>query len=379
MPRIGILLSGGVDSSYCAYLLKNHAENFLPKEAFTDGKDSPCGLSQGRDENDKEQQVSIYGVYLKLHDDEAKHAVYIKNCELLAQKLGIHFEVLNLQEIFRANIIDDFLAGYHAARTPNPCALCNPTIKFGQAFSYLMDKYACEFIASGHYAKRARYNGSVHIAKAKDLSKDQSYFLYGVAPKIRARLLFPLGDMLKSEIKPKALASMPFLGDLSSYKDSQEICFVKTNYLDVLGERFDTEQVGNILDTSGRLIGKHKGYMHYTVGQRRGLDIPLASEPHYVLAVNSDNTIVAGLFDELAQTEIESKSPNNEALPEKPLNAASFTARIRYRGRDTEASITKTGNILKAHFAEPVYGVSAGQSLVVYDGHVVVDGGEVQE
>ena len=171
--KVGLLLSGGVDSSYSAYLLR-------------------------------EQGHEVIGVYLKLHDDDAKHAMNIENVKKVGQNLGIETHIIDAKTLFKEKVYDHFVNAYKEGITPNPCALCNPQIKFGFAFEKIIE-LGCEKIATGHYARVKEG----HIQEAFDMTKDQSYFLFGLKKNVIEKILFPLGDLLKRDIKPQAFTKLP--------------------------------------------------------------------------------------------------------------------------------------------------------------------------
>lgn len=334
--KVAMLLSGGVDSTYCVYLLQ-------------------------------QQGYEVEGFYLKLHDEEKKHEENIRSIDNIAKQMHIKTHVIDARELFKKEVYDYFLSSYKQGLTPNPCALCNPRLKFGFAFSHIME-LGFDAMATGHYARIE--NG--YIKEAFDKSKDQSYFLFGLQKDIIQKLIFPLGEMQKVDIKAKAFEALPWFGIADEYKDSQEICFVNTTYIDVLKEHFEVEHSGEIQDTSGNIIGKHKGYMQYTIGKRRGLDIPLAQEPHFVLDIDpTTNTIIAGTQKELAVLEIKAV---NFYLDDN-FTDGNYFIKARYRGQKIKAFVSKHDNEIKAVLSEPIFGVAKGQALVVYDNDVVLGGG----
>ncbi|WP_104697559.1 MULTISPECIES: tRNA 2-thiouridine(34) synthase MnmA [unclassified Helicobacter] len=338
--KVALLMSGGVDSSYSAYLLK----------------------SQG---------YTVKGFYLKLHDKEEKHKIFIQNCQKVAKNLGFDFEVIDAQEEFKKRVYDEFIQSYKRGETPNPCALCNPLMKFGLALEKAIER-GCEKIATGHYARIGEINGKKCIQEAKDKSKDQSYFLYAISQKAIDSLIFPLGNMLKEEVKPQAFKAMPWLGSLETYKESQEICFVDTDYIDILKKHLDVEKEGNVRDIKGNIIGSHRGYMQYTIGKRRGFNIKGAHEPHFVLSINPEkNEITVGKREELAVFDVVAL---NKSLP-KNFKSGEYFIKIRYRSIPSKASIRIEEDKIIARLKEPAYGVAKGQALVVYVDDKVLGGG----
>ncbi|WP_120945404.1 tRNA 2-thiouridine(34) synthase MnmA [Helicobacter labacensis] len=340
--KVAVLMSGGVDSSYSAYLLQEAGHELL-------------------------------GIYLKLHAKEDKHALYIKNCQEVARFLKIPFEVVDLQAAFKKSVYDAFIEGYKQGQTPNPCALCNPLMKFGLALDFALER-GCEKIATGHYARLEEFNGVLRLKEAKDTSKDQSYFLYALPQRAIDRLLFPLGDLLKSEVKPLALEKMPFLGSLQTYKESQEICFVETNYIDTLKQHIKVDQEGLVRNLEGAVVGTHKGYMHYTIGKRKGFSIRGAHEPHFVVGINAQqNEIIVGDRQALAVYTLEAR---NMSLPPN-FQEGDYLVKVRYRSNPTSARISLKQDTICARFSAPVYGVAPGQALVIYDRDRVLGGGVI--
>ncbi|PAF43601.1 tRNA 2-thiouridine(34) synthase MnmA [Helicobacter sp. 11S02596-1] len=340
--KVALLMSGGVDSSYSAYLLK----------------------SQG---------YEVLGIYLKLHDKEAKHEMFLRNCQKVASNLGFEFRVITAQEEFKKAVYDEFILAYQRGETPNPCALCNPLMKFGLALDYALG-LGCEKIATGHYARIEEIGGVKRIREAKDKTKDQSYFLYAISQEAIDRLIFPLGDMLKEDVKPKAFAVMPWLGSLETYKESQEICFVETDYIDILKKHTQVDRSGIVRDTAGREVGSHKGYMQYTIGKRKGFSVKGAHEPHFVVGINPQkNEIIVGKKEDLATHRVEAI---NKSLLQN-FSGGEFKVKIRYRSTPSEAKIIIDGKKIIAELKEPVYGVAKGQALVVYQDDKVLGGGVI--
>lgn len=340
--KVALLMSGGVDSSYCAHLLQT-------------------------------QGYEVVGIYLKLHNKEEKHNVFIANCQKVAKHLGLEFHIIEAQNEFKQVVYDEFIAAYKRGETPNPCAICNPQIKFGLAFEKARG-FGADFIATGHYARICDYNGIKRIQKAYDSTKDQSYFLYALSQDSINSIIFPLGGHKKSDIKPIALEMLPFLGTLQTYKDSQEICFVESDYIDLLKKYEQVEQVGKVKNTKGEVIGEHKGYMQYTIGKRRGFSVFGAHEPHYVMDINpKTNEIVAGTKDELKTMRVKAQ---NRSLP-KDFKGGEYEVKIRYRSEPIKATIHIHNDIITAELKEPAFGVAKGQALVAYDGEVVLGGGVI--
>lgn len=336
--KVALLMSGGVDSSYSAYLLR--------------------------------QEYEVFGIYLKLHSNEKKHKFFIEKCQKVAKNLGIDFRIIDLQDAFKAKVYDYFVRSYKNAQTPNPCAMCNPNIKFGLALEKAIELGA-DFIASGHYARISRICGKNFIREAKDKSKDQSYFLFGISQFAKDRLIFPLGERVKEQVKKEAFAAMPWFGELEEYKDSQEICFVEKSYIDTIANEVEVARQGIIRDKEGREVGTHKGYMQYTIGKRKGLDIPLAQSAQFVLEINAEkNELIVGDKADLLKSEIIA-----ESLAPLDLSDGEYNIKIRYKSAPLKARLTFSGAKIHAHIENGVYGVASGQGLVVYKGDIVMGGG----
>lgn len=337
--KIALLMSGGIDSSYSAYLLKNEGHE-------------------------------VVGIYLKLHDDETKHAVNIANIEKVSKHLNIETHIIDAKALFKEHVYDYFVRSYEQGLTPNPCAFCNPRMKFGFAFEKALE-LGCEKIATGHYARVK----DGHIQEAYDTSKDQSYFLFGLKKEVIEKILFPLGGMKKEDIKPVALEKLPWLGTLESYKESQEICFVTDTYIDILRKHLNVDQKGVVKDTSGHVIGEHKGYMHYTVGKRKGLTINGAHDPHFVVGIDAKtNTVIAGKKEELLQKRVVAQ---NFSLPED-FKEGTYGVKVRYRSPQAKAHVRLENGKIIAELEEGVYGLASGQALVVYQDDLVLGGGWIE-
>ena len=337
--KIALLMSGGIDSSYSAYLLKQEGHE-------------------------------VIGIYLKLHDDEKKHAINIANIEKVSKYLEIETHIIDAKALFKEHVYDYFVRSYEQGLTPNPCAFCNPRMKFGFAFEKAMEM-GCEKIATGHYARVKEG----HIQEAFDMSKDQSYFLFGLKKEVIEKILFPLGGMKKEDIKPVALEKLPWLGTLESYKESQEICFVTDTYIEILKQHLNVDQKGVVKDTRGNVIGEHKGYMHYTIGKRKGLTINGAHDPHFVVGIDAQtNTVVAGTKEELLQKRVVAQ---NFSLP-TDFKEGTYGVKVRYRSPQSKAHVKLEGDKIIAELESGVYGLASGQALVVYQDDLVLGGGWIE-
>ncbi|MRI59152.1 MAG: tRNA 2-thiouridine(34) synthase MnmA [Epsilonproteobacteria bacterium] len=333
--RVVLAMSGGVDSSFTAMLLQK-------------------------------QGYEVVGVYMKFHPNEAYHEKNIANIEKVAKLLGIKYHVIDRMKEFEERVYKPFVDGYIAGLTPNPCALCNRVMKFSELLAFA-DELEIATVATGHYAK----TDGDFIYEAKDKSKDQSYFLFNLKKEFLPRILFPLGDWLKEDLKSEAM-KIPLLRSIAEQKESSEICFVDTSYIDVLKEHTDVDIPGEVVDSRGRVIGEHKGYMHYTIGKRKGFRVFRAHKPHYVLAIDPQkNRLVVGTKDQLAKDEVILRGLNMFVDQEK----LECEVKIRYRTHKVPARVTIDGPVAQLKLQEPVYGVAKGQAAVFYDGEKVLGGG----
>ncbi|PSM51563.1 tRNA U34 2-thiouridylase [Campylobacter blaseri] len=322
--KILVAMSGGVDSSMVAKTLKDEGHE-------------------------------IIGCYMKLHDNPKYHEENIRKVKKVGEFLGIETKVLDLQKEFQSSVYNPFVEIYKNGKTPNPCALCNRTIKLGKLLEYALS-LGCEKLATGHYVRVE--DGLLKVAR--DLSKDQSYFLANTDPNSLKYMIFPLGNTLKSELKERA-KKFPELEAIAGQKESSEICFVEKTYIDILQKHYDTDKPGLVKDLKGNVIGKHNGYMHYTIGKRKGFTVDVAHEPHYVLKINSkNNELIVGKKDELKQSEFELENLNKFTKLDDDFKGY---VKIRYRSPMNKAKIIDH----KVYLDEPAYGIASGQLAVFYD------------
>lgn len=351
--KILVAMSGGVDSTVTAYTL----------------------LQQGHE---------VEGCYMKLHGKPNYHEANIAKVEKAAQFLGIKHHILDLQDDFKERVYMPFVASYKAGKTPNPCAWCNRFIKLGKLLEFAKS-LNCEKLATGHYARVE--NGL--LKTAFDETKDQSYFLASADKSALSYLIFPLGEKKKEAVKAFA-ASIKELESFATQKESTEICFVENTYIEVLQQFMPTNVKGSVLDSNGKIIGKHDGYMHYTIGKRRGFEVRGAHEPHFVLKIKpQSNEIVVGLKDELKVSEFELEKINllvdktflsENKLLQNSLNAENFSfkceVKIRYRSKSTACVVQVLPNLsAKITLLEPVYALASGQMAVFYDKDTVLASG----
>ena len=333
-------MSGGIDSSVTAYLLKNEG-------------------------------YEVEGIYMKLHNNiPLYHDKNIATIEKVANFLGIKYHILDLTKQFKKEVYDYFVQSYIDGVTPNPCVKCNKTIKFGALLDEAK-KLGGDYLATGHYAK----NDGKFIYVADDLSKDQSYFLAQVSKKALPYMMFPMAKYKKEDIK-KIASTIPILAKLATKKESQEICFVDTVYTDILKKHIDINKPGDTLDKDGNVIGNHKGYIHYTIGKRKGFYVHGAHEPHFVIATNKkNNTITVGKKEDLKVNEV-IINKLNMFIEEKEFTAS---VKLRYRSTLTQCKVKIFNNTACISLKEAVYGVARGQFAVFYKDNKVLGSGVIIE
>lgn len=347
MPKVALGMSGGVDSSVAAVLLKNNGFNVL-------------------------------GVTMRLFDTEPLPDGALTqesiNAKLVCDSLKIDHAQLDLRKEFSEKIVDYFVNEYIVGGTPNPCVVCNKQIKFGLMQEKLLS-LGCDFTATGHYAKKEQQGDRFLIKKAADISKDQSYMLYTLSQSQIKNALFPLGDLTKAEIREIA-REKGFKS--ANQKDSQDICFVPSGdyakfITDYTGKTF---LEGQFISPDGKSLGKHKGIIHYTIGQRKGLGIALGS-PAFVTDKNVENNTVTLSTDQnsLFYKYVEIKDTN--FIPFDNLKSdLKVKAKLRYRQTEQSAILHPVGdNSLIIEFESPQRAPAKGQSAVFYDGDILVGGG----
>ncbi len=310
--------------------------------------------------------VEAIGVTLGLPGGDAASARAV--CSLL----GIEHREEDVSEAFEARVLSPFIAAYAAGRTPNPCVLCNPLVKFA-TLARLADDLGCEGIISGHYARVRCEAGEWHLLRALDRAKDQSYMLYRLPQRILARLMLPLAEETKDEVRE--LANEAALA-VTERAESQDACFAPDGEVAALvaASRPDAARPGPILDGGGQVIGRHRGLAHYTVGQRRGLGIGGPGGPFYVLRIDARrNALVVGPERELW---VEGCAVEDVCIV-GTAPGPEFEARVmtRYRGTETPALVRIDGDRATIHFERPHRAPAPGQSAVFYQGERLVGGG----
>lgn len=301
----------------------------------------------------------------------------INDARQVSVDMGFHHFIIDIREEFGDHVIDNFVDEYIAGRTPNPCILCNTHIKWS-ALLKRADAMDCEFIATGHYAYINQHQGRYHISKAVDDKKDQSYVLWGLSQECMARTRFPLGPYVKSEVRQ--MAKDFGYDDLSKKGESYEICFVPDNdYRSFLDRRVEglAERVagGSFLNAEGEIIGTHRGYPYFTIGQRKGLGQAFG-EPMYVTDINPDtNEVKLGPASELMRNGAKVGQVTFQKY-DTIVDNSELVSQIRYNSMGTLSTVSKLADDqLEIVFQSNVRGIAPGQSAVCYEGNDVVAGG----
>ena len=337
--KVLVAMSGGVDSSLTAAVLLQ--KNF-----------------------------EVVGITMLLFGDD--NQTFINDAKNVANFLGIAHEIIDLRKIFQAEVENYFVEEYLRGNTPNPCVRCNKKIKFGALFDFAKN-IGADFLATGHYARIVFEDDRFKLKKAVDIKKDQSYVLYNLTPEKLSQIILPLGEF--SKIETRTLAEKINL-PVAQKKDSQEICFVPDNdykkFLQMHKKNSDALMPGEIVDSAGKILGSHTGVANYTIGQRKGMGIA-AEFPLYVKSLDvANHKVVVGRNEELFTDKL---LADNVHWIYKPKNfPAKLQAKIRYGQKIFNCEIFEENNFLHVNFFEPVRAVTAGQSVVFYDGDELLGG-----
>ena len=354
--KVVVAMSGGVDSSVVAALMK-------------------------------EEGYNVTGITLKLYDDTKKAEKGRQCCagqdildaKRVSEKINIEHEILYYQKKFKTEVIDSFIDSYVAGETPIPCVQCNQTVKFRDLFKYAKDLNA-DALITGHYVSRLKRNGHASMYRAKDHNRDQSYFLFNTTQEQLEYLRFPLGEIDKSETR--SIAKKLNL-NVADKPDSQDICFVPNGDYSSVIKRFRPESFmkGKIIDLSGKQIGEHQGIINYTIGQRKGIKIS-SDKPLYVVNINAENnTVIVGRKENLEIKEIQLRDLNILS-PKKEFDQI-INIKVRSTGRFLKAKINFKNENVRVEILDKETGISPGQACVFYSkdevGDKVLGGGWIDK
>jgi len=338
MSKVLAAMSGGVDSSVCAALLQRMGHE-------------------------------VIGVTMIL-SSEAE----VSSAESACKALGIEFHAVDMRSEFDNCVVAPFVASYLGGETPNPCINCNKALKFG-ALLDLAGRLGCQFLATGHYVKKTGSPGNWSISVARDEKKDQSYVLYNLTQSQLDRLLFPLGDLSKQEVREIA----DCLGLESAHKsESQDICFIPDGDYAGFITRYTGKALepGSFIDSNGNVIGRHKGVAAYTIGQRRGLDLPMGQRVYVISKDAEKGTVTVGTEAELMTDTVWVRDVvfTSGMAPAEPV---SVTARLRYSQKPQPAQLSFDGKFAVLNFDVPQRAPAPGQAAVFYIGDTVLGGGTI--
>ena len=353
--KVVIGMSGGVDSSVAAYLLK-------------------------------EQGYDVIGVTMKMFHDDDEYIVHkqegcggqtaVEDAKKVADSLGIPFHVVSFREEFKENVMDYFVNEYQNARTPNPCVHCNRHVKW-EALLNKAKEFGADYIATGHYARIDKLpNGRYSVKTSATATKDQTYVLYNLTQEQLSKTLMPVGEYTKDEIR--AIAEKINL-KIANKPDSQDICFIPDgDYVGFIERLTQTNaKPGNFVDKNGKVLGTHKGLVNYTIGQRKGLNLAMG-HPVFVTELRSEtNEVVIGENEDIFTTKVYANRVNAMSI-ENFDNEVRALGKIRYAHKGAMCTVKKVDeDVIECIFDEPQRAITPGQSLVLYDGDYIMGGGTI--
>lgn len=360
MSKILVAMSGGVDSSVTAYLLQSSGHEC-------------CGCTMKLYDTDDLIADGYESVVDREHSKTCCSLDDVEDARSVAFRLGMKYHVFNYKEDFDRYVIKDFISCYECGMTPNPCINCNKYLKFDKLIRQA-EILGFDGIATGHYARIEFINGKYVLKKAVDLSKDQSYVLYNLTQEQLSKTYFPLGELEKTNVR-KIAEDHGFVN--ARKHDSQDICFVPDGDYAKMIERYTgkTFPPGDFIDMNGNVLGRHKGIIHYTIGQRRGLGIASTDRLYVVRLDTVNNTVILGSDDDLFGTTVNIRDFHWIAGDDIP-NQIRCSAKIRYRMTEQPAIVTYNGaGNATIEFDEPQRASTPGQTAVLYDGDIVLGGG----
>ena len=351
--RVVVAMSGGVDSSVTAALLKEAGDEVIGVTMRLWSEERPD---------------------LPTHYRHCCSVEAIDDARRVCQILGISFYVMNFERQFQSEVVDYFCREYRQGRTPNPCLACNQRIKFHLLLQKAL-ALGADYLATGHYAGIDQVDGKYRLLKARDTAKDQSYALYTLGQDELKHLLFPLGNYRKDDVRSLAAKwGLP----VADKAESQEICFIPDNdYHRFLSERLLPEP-GGIFDTQGRRLGRHQGIAFYTVGQRHGLGLARGQRLYVTSIDAARNALVVGPEDELLGSSLHATAINYVS-GQVPNGPTSISAKIRYRSPEAPATLLPQGRGALVRFDQPQRAITPGQAVVFYQGEAVLGGGIIQD
>ncbi len=348
MNKVVVGLSGGVDSSVAAASLHHQGYEVIGLTLW---------LMKGKGQCCSEGMV---------------------DAAFICEQLGISHHIVDSRDVFQANIVDYLVSGYESGVTPLPCSQCNKAVKFGPMLDYAKQELDCDRIATGHYA-RIRYdevNQRYQLLRAVDRNKDQSYFLYDLSQEMLAGTLFPLGNQTKEETRRIA---NEFNLKTASKPESQDLCLIEAHgSMKTFLDQYITQKEGDIVDLDGKVLGKHQGVHHYTIGQRKGLGIA-AAEPLYVVKLDPImNQVIVANRANAGRSDCTVSRINWVSIPE-PSSPIRVETQIRYRSSAVPVNVIPLDNHrVKLVFDEPQFGITPGQAAVLYNGEIVLGGGIIE-